>query len=683
MQMKMKNTDFKFIKNILLFFSLLTGTMICLAQEDVKVSNKKTIIDGKQYYIHTVKKGETLIKISKAYNIPQKDIVMENPTAMEELKPESKLKIPVIEDRSKYTYHIIEKGQTLYSIAKKYNIEISELQKYNPAIANGLKAGMELKFPKKNKTTKEETKTEILKENPVNSKNQTINHIVEKGQTLYSLTKKYNVTETQLLEANPDLLTSGLKVGSILKIPAANSEVLKNESKKDELKNDKTKIIQNETSAINEQKKNSETNIVTDNKKTTETNKEVSTSNKNPSLNNIPCSGFNYEKYNKPFRIAMLAPFFIAQNRGYVLKGKKKDEEPPIYPKSIKFIEFYQGMLLALDSLKNTGISTEILIYDTEKDSTKIATITQKKEFENLDLIIGPFFSTNQRHFSDFARNNNIPIISPLSQSSDFLKDNPLAFQINPSNNTQVSEAANYFSNSKDVNYIVIISGKKDDSLLAAQFKTKIFELYNTKFKTDPPHYHELKYKTAGFKGVQEVIDKETDNVIFIPAIGETFVANILNKLNTLETKYTIYILGMQSWNTIDNIEQDYLFNLQYTYFTSMYVDYSKSNVINFVSKYRNVYSADPTKYSFQGYDVMMYFVNSLKTFGKNFPNCITNDSLINKSGLQTEFIFKKSDEKSGFENTKTFLIQYDKEFNISHINGEKKEVKIEEEKKE
>lgn len=662
------------IKIKLLLF-LFIGTTFCLAQDEVKVSTKKTTIDGKQYYIHTVKKGETLIAISKAYNVLQKDIVMENPTAMEGLKPESTIRIPVVEDRSKYTYHIIEKGQTLYSIAKKYKIEISELQRNNPAIANGLKVGMELKIPKA-ETTKvenkkdtdkeninESKKVETIKENPDKSKDQTI-HTVEKGETLYALTKKYNVTETQIKEANLDLLTNGLKVGTVLKIPAAKPDDSKKETNQEIQKKEEVKSNQNNLTTINEQKK------------------EIIITESNTTTNSVSCDSFNYANYKKPFRIAMLAPFYITQNRGYVLKGKKKEEEPPIYPKSLKFIEFYQGMLLALDSLKSAGISTEILVYDTERDSTKIANITQKKEFENLDLIIGPFFSTNLRHFSDFAKKNNIPIISPLSQSSDFLKDNPVAFQINPSNITQVTEAANYFSNSKDINYIVINTGKKDDSLLADHFKTKIFEFYNAKFKTDPPRFQELKYKLVGFNGIKEAIDKEIDNVIFIPATGETFIANILNKLNTLETKYPIYMLGMQSWYTEDNIEQDYLFNLQYTFFTSMYVDYSKNNVINFVSKYRSIYSADPTKYSFQGYDVMIYFVNVLKTFGKNFPNCIAKDTLINKSGLQTDFIFNKPDEKSGFENTKTFLIQYDKEFNISHVNIEKQEEKKEEENK-
>lgn len=678
-----------------LFRRILSAFLIFLvfsvvAQDDVhiKISKKKILTDGKYYYSHVVKKGETLIAISKAYNILQKDIVMENPEAIQGLKPDMILKIPVVEDKTKFIYHTVEKGQTLYAIAKKYHTEISILQKNNPAIENGLKIGMELKIPKKESTKKGEDTTqkekeqlnkkqeptkdsgttkeqiiekkEITKEDSkVNGKDNKINHVVEKGETIYALTKKYQITETQLNEANPEIKANGLKIGETLIIPVPDVNV--------QQKQHPAADVKTETIAVPEVKKQDEKNI----------NKNEQ-SQLQPIVTpvNTDCAGFDLKKYKKPFKIALLSPFYIAQNRGYALKVKKKDEEPPIYPKSIKFIEFYQGLLLALDSLKKEGLSIEMLVYDTERDSAKIAAITQRKEFADVDLIIGPFFSANLKHFSDFAKNNKIPIVSPLSQNNEFLKNNPFAYHINASNNTLIIEAANYFSDSQEVNFLSINTGKKDDSTLVAEFKTKLFELYNKKFKTNPPHFKDIIYRKVGFKGVQESLSKDIDNVIFIPSVSETTVASILNKLNILETKFPIYLLGMQSWAMEDNIEPDYLFNLQYTYFTSMYVDYKRPEVIKFVNLYHSFYNAEPSKYSFQGYDIAMYFVNALKTYGRDFTGCIANDTKLNKKGLQTEFLFNKLESNSGFENTKSFIIQFDKEFNISHVNIEQPEIK-------
>ncbi|MBI5218979.1 MAG: LysM peptidoglycan-binding domain-containing protein [Bacteroidia bacterium] len=644
-------------KNILFLLFLTFFTFISAYSQDeikVKISGKKSTIDGKQFYIHTVKKGETLYAISKAYNVPQKDIVMENPDAID-LKPDMALKIPVVDDKDKFTYHTIEKGQTLYSISKKYNTGISEIQKHNPAIENGLKVGMILKIPNKVKTeTKTEEKpdtkqTEKKKEEKkivaeIKSENTDIyiTHTVEKGQTVFGLLKKYNISESQLKEANPELQGRGLREGDVLNIPKTKTETDKQTTEKTE-------------------------------KETPEKKSDTSKKEK-PQITNTACEGFDYKAYGKSFKIALLAPFNVAQNRGYVLKGKKKDEEPPVYPKSLKFIEFYQGMLMAADSLKKAGLSIDLFVYDTEKDSAKIAAITRKKEFEDIDLIIGPFYSSSLKHFSDFAKNNNVPIVSPLSQNEDFLTGNPYAFHVNSSILIQITEAANHFSNSKDINYITINSGKKDDSLLTQHFRKKLFEYYNVKFKTDSLKYKEVVYREVGFKGVQDLLDKETDNVIFIPAVGETFVANILNKLNTLETKFPVYVLGMPGWATEDNIENDYLFNLQYTTFSSMYIDYKNPNVVTFLSNYRSIYSTEPTKYSFHGFDILVYFLNALKTYGKNFPGCIADDTKINRTGLQTEFNFKKLNENSGFENYKTYIIQYDKEFNIINASAPKKE---------
>lgn len=692
---------FYFQRLVTVFFLLFFLT--ALAQDDVqvKISRKKIIIDGKYFYTHTVKKGETLIAISKAYNIPQKDIVMENPGAMQGLKPNTVLNIPVFEDRSKFIYHTVEKGQTLYFIAKKYQVDISILQKNNPAIENGLKVGMEIKIPlpdkndnktpdnkeptdkkqKKNKEPVSQDDSKIVKDKGSQTvvSEETETYTVEKGQTIYSLSKMFRITAEQLKEANPELKERGLKVGEVLNIPSSRSAPVHKKSETDSHRKDSiAPEVKKDKQIAGPDKQDGTKNTLADSKNI-EVVKAVAGDKNVPvpgGVFNTDCGNFDFKKYNRPFKIALLAPFYIAQNRGYVLKGKKKDEEPPVYPKSLKFIEFYQGLLLALDSLKKQGVSTELLVYDTERDSAKIASITKKTEFDDVDLIIGPFFSSNLRHFSDFAKSHKIPIVSPLSQNSEFLMNNPYAFQANPSNSTMVNEAADYFSGSKDINCLVVRSAKKEDSLLARQFKTKLFELYNVKFKSDPPHFKEMLYKEVGFKGVQESLSKEIDNVIFIPSVSETFVANVLNKLNTLETKFPIYILGMQTWAFEDNIEQDYLFNLQYTFFTSMYVDYKRADVIAFLNYYRGLFHAEPSKYSFQGFDIGMYFVNALKAYGSNFTGCILSDSKLNRKGLQTEFLFGKPETGNGFENTKSYIIQFDKEFNITNVNGENPVVK-------
>ena len=322
--------------------------------------------------------------------------------------------------------------------------------------------------------------------------------------------------------------------------------------------------------------------------------------------------------------------------------------------------------------MKSIGFNAEIHTYDTNKDSARLVTFAGKKEFSELDLIIGPFFSTSLKQFSVFSAKKAVPLISPLSQSSDFLANNPYAFQVNASNSSQIEAAADFFSNSKDKNFIVVNTGKEDEVEFINHFKAKIYEFTDAKFKSDPAKFKEIMYKEVGFNGLREAIDKDIDNVIFIPSVRETFLVAVLNKLNAISEKNNITVLGFQSWASEDNIEQDYLFNLQYTYFSSMNVSYNSDTVKKFVQKYREFFSSEPTKYSFQGYDIGLYFGNALMKYGRAFPECIENDTLINKKGTQTEFNFKRTKEGCGFENIKTYIIQFDKEYNINNVTPEK-----------
>jgi LysM repeat protein len=130
--------------NFLLAFSLLP--LLLKAQDSfvpapIVKSNQIIQENGNKYYIHKVEKGQTLYSISKAYESPVKDILLENPGAEEGIKPEMILKIPIlkssksnakIDDSGKFFLHSIEKKQTLYSIAKKYNIEEEKIVKANP-----------------------------------------------------------------------------------------------------------------------------------------------------------------------------------------------------------------------------------------------------------------------------------------------------------------------------------------------------------------------------------------------------------------------------------------------------------------------------------------------------------------------------------------------------------------------
>ncbi len=220
------------MKKTLFFLLILTIPGFCFAQNDtlgVQKSKDKVIIGGQVYYVHIVKKGDSLYSLSRVYNVSQKEIARENPEIFLGLKIGQALKIPFekdnkesieVSDKNNFIYHRVKKQQTVYSLAKKYNVTQEDIFTCNPNARYGINEGSILKIPKSRdvvETIQKYPLEEPLKDT-INVVDQFIYHEVEQGDTEFSLAVYYEITEDILKEHNP-FLSDGLKIGQILKIP--------------------------------------------------------------------------------------------------------------------------------------------------------------------------------------------------------------------------------------------------------------------------------------------------------------------------------------------------------------------------------------------------------------------------------------------------------------------------------
>lgn len=157
--------------------------------------------------IHTVAKGETVYSIASMYNTTVQQIYAMNPNAEKGIKAGDKLRILRGKAISGYSNHLIETKETLYSVARMYNISVDDVKDANPGLnESSFKTGKTIKIPKFGPATNSSTA-----------------YNVQKGETLYSISKKYNVSVESLLAANPSIKESGLKEGTTLNIPGKTS----------------------------------------------------------------------------------------------------------------------------------------------------------------------------------------------------------------------------------------------------------------------------------------------------------------------------------------------------------------------------------------------------------------------------------------------------------------------------
>ena len=216
------------IKAIALLISILICTNTVNSQVIVERSKDKVIISGVAYYIHQVQKGETAYSISKAYGISVTDLTSENPPAVYGINVGQSLRIPVRlvtdfkpqetvaikreHDESKFLYHIMKPGETIYSLSKSYGVSENEILQSNLGIdINKLSVGTEIAVPKREFMSNQHKFDD--------QDNKYSYHKVLMGETLSSIAKQYGLTVRQLRRENRDLRFP--QVGDFVRIPGA------------------------------------------------------------------------------------------------------------------------------------------------------------------------------------------------------------------------------------------------------------------------------------------------------------------------------------------------------------------------------------------------------------------------------------------------------------------------------
>ncbi|MBS3806974.1 MAG: LysM peptidoglycan-binding domain-containing protein [Bacteroidales bacterium] len=639
-----------------------TGLFILLAPsallgQEVKIerSEEKVIIGEELYYIHEVKKGHTLYSISKAYDVSQRVIARENPDIMLGLRPGQVLKIPFSEpvekkeeerDTSRFHYYRVRKGETLYSLSKRYRVSQEAIRRHNPILYDQeLKARQTVKIPRKDIAQKDQAQG---KEQRAKA-SQYIHHRVKKKETLYSLSKKYNVEIGDIIAANEHLKNRELEYDEVIRIPRAG---------KDRASEKPSPVRTAEQPDKPRDTVPSYYQMVRD---------------------RLPgCDSSGYFKRHT-LQVGLFLPFYLEKNQEkfYIDSSEvddqgekiyKKVQRDPnyIYPRSENFIEFYEGVLVALDSLSDQGVRVDLRVYDSGADSLELKQTLRSNNLSNLDLIIGPVYREKFSLMARYAEKNRIHIISPFSKSKRWVHNNPYVIQIYPSLTAQLDQFASYISRFSDKNMILVHAG---DSLYypeIRQFKDKIFTYISHDTSFADVRFKEVAFKDSLFY-LEQAMNRGEENVVIVPSEDEAFVTDVVTNLNTLSKKgYDMRVFGYSNWQDFVNIELEYFYNIHLCLFSSFHVNYKRPAVKRVVRKYRKTFYSEPSRYVFHGFDISYYFMNALYRYGRDFEDCIYRyDVPLSHS----DYRFYRPSRESGLENVSLYLLQYRNDLSIDLVN--------------
>lgn len=607
------NKIYKF--SLTFLFTLVTLSFY--AQVKVEKSTNVIFVLGKKYYLHKVESGQTLYSICKVYQVTEAAIFSENSdVAREGLKAGAEIKIPVkdpnlvVQNTHSNSSHSSSSEEYIFHTVQRKQTLYFLTHKYNVSQEELIRLNPELTNGLKTGQVIKVPKPGTVK---VSDNGEFRFHTVQPGETLFSLAQRYGTEIASIKLNNPELNTGGLKIGQVLRIP------LHSRSFEELLKVTHNNLPTNEY--LDYDPLYFEEQGVT------------------------PCNSFRYTS-DKTFKVALLLPLYIQENLTMKNSGK-------YYRNTSRFYEFYQGLLLAAKKMKSFGVSVEFIVKDTKANSQRVRDILSLNSMEQVDLIIGPVYSDNFRMASAFAKEHKINIVAPFKlKYENLVVTNPYAFLANPSKETEVGNISSFLSGSYDKSILVVHNGTMDEQDMIETYKKKLVTAFAPYQNINEIVFKQVNFKAGGATAVENALSVGLHNIVIIPSNDQVFITNVVTKLNYLTEHYKITLYGMSAWENFRNIEIEYLKNLKFHYGTASYVNKYDKSVKNFDYSYKTYFKTDPSIYSYMGYDISYFFLNVLKDFGKHFQFCLP--SAINKNytnGLCYSFNFKRVSPFSGFEN--------------------------------
>ena len=545
------------------------------------------------------------------YGVSQADIIKLNPGSDERIFIGRTLRIPrSAANAQKETYHTIASGETLYRLTVKYNVSAKAICDANPGLsAENFRIGQVILIPS---TTEAETMapTETLSNNTVVANNNIPGpiesrcrdmHKVKRKETVFSISREYGISEAELIAANPELKDENkIKKGTFLCIPYPKAQT-------------------EQSAQLQATPTNSE--LFRENRKETERFSTI--------------------------KAAVILPF---------LDGVSKSE-------SSRMVEYYEGLLMAVDSLKRTGTSIDLYTYNSGPESASLNSILGKSEMKDMDIIFGPLYQQHIEPLAEFAKKQDTRLVIPFTSKDNTVFQNPAVYQINTPQSYLYSEVYDHFVRqfpNANVIFIEASQGAKDKAEFIKGLKD---ELRNRSIPMKS-----LK-EDVTVESLKTVLRTDREN-IFIPTSGSNLtLIKILPQLTLLvreQPESRVHLFGYPEWQTYTKDHLEAFFELDTYFYSSFYTNNLLPAAINFTKSYRRWYGKEMDerypKFGMLGFDTGYFFLKGLARYGSSFEKNMQGLDLI---PIQTGFKFQRVNNWGGFINKKVFFVHFTKNFEL------------------
>ena len=606
------------------------------------------------YKTHTVEKGENLTQIAKKYYTTADDIRRLNPGIMNELSTNQQIKVP---DRDGAKLHEVQPKETLYAISKKYKITINQLNDWNPVLlTDGLQSGQTIVVSPANAITSKPSE---------NGK-----YTVQKGETIYSIAVRHKVAVSEIYEANPGLSGTKINEGDEIVLPAK-AVVLSDNPVQKPKENNKETIQEESTRIVEVQPKQTIYSISKENNISIEELVRL-----NPEIKNglkpgmkltllssdseeiIPIQEEKEEsvvvtEQKNQIKESIIAKaekevvFLLPFNNSY----ENITENKPVLDSKLQkdvflnmTLDFYSGVLLALDSVQKLDYPVNVKIIDSKESnrSMKINQLLRENDFSNTDIIIGPFFQSNVDALSEALKNQPTYVVSPLStdEGKGFMNQ----VHAMPTNNLLKQGMMNHLL-SKGKN-IVYLSHKQEN----IDFKNSTGTIFTINQKGNDITAQQLK----------DVLKKYSGNYVVLDSESLEAAINVTNILHGLRGEYDIQLALLDRSSILDTseISVQTLADLKTT-FPSVTADFDNYKYNEFYDKFYQKYKRSPNRFAIRGFDITLDVLQRLHQTNVN------DSGVFDRNSEQIENAFEYSNLENGIYNNGIYILYFDTDLSI------------------
>jgi len=358
----------------------------------------------------------------------------------------------------------------------------------------------------------------------------------------------------------------------------------------------------------------------------------------------------------KPVKVAVFIPLYADQVFDTI---SYTSDKPNLSKTVLPGLEFYNGVMMAIDSLNQDSAHIEISIYDTKQTHQSLSELMKKPELNNVGLMIAAITDAKElKIFADQALVKGVPFISATYPNYVGVSQNPNFVLLNSSFPTHLQGLYRHMQQYYSSNTIIAVTKKGATEDYIKKFITGINSTAGSvplKIK-----WVNIDANNSSLSNLKSSLDSTKNNVVFVASPLESFGLNIVKGLSSNEN-YQTTAIGMPTWDGMKELDKpecknvDIVFSTPFLYYSQ---NQSLSSAIN--KKYKEKYYSRPSDMAFKGYEITYHFTKLLQKHRDSLANNLADKdfTLFNTFRLEPVKLRPTNPKPDFIENKKLYFIK-------------------------